>query len=230
MADFRNLDITKDIEIDKDSHDANAFGPGSVAGTGGANIVAATGFKSVAAQDSEVNQADHGSQVLSNSLVGENQFASPGAIQAGGNVSGANTGVVHEGVVAGGDVKDTVAGDGNRVANVDGHADGAAFNFGSGNANAASFNSLHDSSLAAGGNAHNASHNFADHGAAIGADNAFGSNVESTETNVIASDETNVAAGHSHAFADQQQHTFHNEIHDSLIHGHADLGDVDIDG
>ncbi|HEX2809497.1 MAG TPA: hypothetical protein VHN80_25325, partial [Kineosporiaceae bacterium] len=155
MADFKNLDITKDIEIDNDSHDANAIGAGSVAGSGFANVVGATGFKSVAAQDSEVNQADHGSQVLSHSDVDQNQFASPGGIQAGGDVHGANTGV-NLGVVSGGDVDDTVVGDGNRVANIDGHADGAALGFGSGHTNAASFNSVHDGALSAGGNAQNA--------------------------------------------------------------------------
>ncbi|HEX2810652.1 MAG TPA: hypothetical protein VHN80_31195 [Kineosporiaceae bacterium] len=229
MADFKNLNISKDIDIDNDSHDANAIGAGSVAGSGFANVVAATGFQSVAAQDSEVNQADHGSQVLSHSDVDQNQFASPGAVQAHGDASGINTGL-NAGVVAGGHVSDTVVGDGNRVANIDGDADGAALGFGSGHTNAASFNDVEDGALSAGGNAQNASHNFADHGAAIGADDAFGSNREFTETNVVASDNTNLATNHSDSFADQLQTHHTNEIHDSLVHGHADLGDFDLDG
>jgi hypothetical protein len=225
MADFKNLDITKDISIDEDSHDAIAAGAGSVAGSGNANIVAATGFKSVAAQDSEVNQADHGSQVLSHSFVGQDQFGSPGAVQAGGNAEGVNTGF-NSGVVAGGHVDHTVVGSGNHVANVEGHADGAAFGFGSGDTSAASGNFVQDGALTAHGNAHNISHNLADHGAAVG-ENAFGNNLEHTENNVVASDNTNLASGHSASFAEQFQSHHSNEIHDSLIHGHADLGDTD---
>ena len=225
MADFSNLHIEKDIEIDKDSHDAVALGAGSVAGSGFANVVGATGFKSVAAQDSTVNQADHGSQVLSGSEVGQNQFASPGGIQAGGDVHGANTGI-NTGVVAGGHVDHTVVGDFNHVANVEGHADGSAFGFGSGDTSAASGNFVQDGALSAHGSAHNVSDNLADHGAAIG-ENAFGSNLEHTENNVVASDNTNLASGHSASFAEQFQSHHSNEIHDSLIHGHADLGDTD---
>jgi hypothetical protein len=225
MADFRNLDITKDISIDEDSHNAIAAGAGSVAGSGDANIVAATGFKSVAAQDSTVNQADHGSQVLSNSLVGQNQANSPHAVQAGGEASGVNTGF-NSGVVAGGHVDHTVVGSGNEVANVEGHADGSALGFGSGDTSAASGNFLQDAALSAHGSAHNVSDNLADHGAAIG-ENAFGNNLEHTENNVVASDNTNLASGHSASLAEQFQSHHTNEIHDSLIHGHADLGDTD---
>jgi hypothetical protein len=226
MADFSNLHIEKDIDIDKDSHDAVALGAGSVAGSGFANVVGATGAHSVAAQDSEVNQADHGSQVLSGSEIGQNQFGSPGAIQAGDSVHGANTGI-NTGVVAGEGVDHTVVGDFNRVANVEGHADGSALGFGSGDTSAASGNVVVDGALSAHGSAHNISHNAADHGAAIG-ENAFGSNIEHTENNVIGSDNTNLATDHSAAFADQSQHTFHNQIQDSILHGHADLGDTDL--
>jgi len=228
MADFKNVNITKDEDISVDSHDANAIGAGSVAGSGFANVVGATGFKSVAAQNSDVNQADHGSQVLSNSLVGQNQANSPGAVQAGGDVHGANTGLNLGGVVSGGNVDHTVVGNLNHVDNVEGSADGAAFGTGS---NAASFNSVHDGALSAGGNASNASHNFADHGAAVGAHDAFGTNVEHTETNVLGSDNTNIAADHSASFADQHQHTVHDSISNSLIHGdagHLNADDFDV--
>jgi len=221
MADFKNVNIEKDIQLDQDSHNANAIGAGSVAGSGDANVLAATGFKSVAAQDSTVNQADHGSQVLSDSFVGQNQFGSAGAVQAGGNAAGINTGV-NTGVISGGNTDHTVVGSGNHVANVEGSADGAAFGTGS---NAASFNSLHDSALSAGGNASNASHNFADHGAAVGAHDAFGVNSEHTVDNVIGSSNTNLASAHSESLAEQFQAHHTTAIHDSLVHGNVGFED-----
>src|SRR5450755_4247742 len=101
MENFDDLDITKYVDISEDSHNANAFGQGSVAASGPADVVAATGFKSVAVQNGEVNQADHQSQIFNNSFVGQNQSNSPGAIQAGDSVHGANTGF-NSGLVAGG--------------------------------------------------------------------------------------------------------------------------------
>ncbi|HEX2810653.1 MAG TPA: hypothetical protein VHN80_31200 [Kineosporiaceae bacterium] len=214
--DFNNSGIIAgDVNID--DHSANAIGAGAVAGSGDANVVAATGDGSTAAQGSTVNQADHGSQVIDGSTVGQNQSNSDGGVQSGDEASGVNTGV-NTGVVAGDQVDDTVVGDGNKVANVDGHADGSAIGFGQGDTSAASGNHVRDGSLSSGGDAHSASHNEADHGGAIGGDDALGHSLESNETNVLGSEDTNLAQDESHATAHQDIHQVDHTIHDSVIH------------
>jgi hypothetical protein len=214
--DFVNTGIIGDAQINIDDHSANAIGAGAVAGSGDANVVAATGAGSTAAQGSTVNQADHGSQVIAGSDVGQNQSNSAGGVQSGGDAAGVNTGV-NTGVVSGGDTDHTVAGDGNRVADVEGHADGSAIGFGKGDTSAASGNHVHDGALSAHGNAHNVADNSADHGGAIGED-ALGHNLEHNDTNVLGSEDTNLATDHSHAQAHQEVHHLDQHIDDSVIH------------
>jgi len=203
--------------VNIDDHSATAIGAGAVAGSGDANVVAATGANSVAAQGSSVNQADHGSQVIDHGAVGQNQVGSDGAVQSGGDAAGVNTGV-NTGVVSGGGTDHTVVGDGNHVSNVEGSADGSAFGTG---ANAASGNQVHDGAAAAGGDASNASHDVADHGAAVGGHDALGLNHESDQNNVLNSEDTNIGSDHSHAHGHQDiqhvdEHIDHSVVHDDM--------------
>jgi hypothetical protein len=115
-----------------------------------------------------------------------------GAVQAGGNAEGVNTGT-NTGIVAGGDVDDAVVGDGNQTAQVDGSADGSVFNFGDGDVNNLGNADVDDSAVSFGdGDATNLSDVTVDDGSAIAVGgSASGSNVEDNDTTVVTTVEDN---------------------------------------
>jgi hypothetical protein len=99
----------------------------------------------------DVNVADgDGAQVIDGDNLGQANTGD-GAVLAGGDATGVNTGV-NTGINAGGDVDDSVVGDHNQTANIDGDADGSVLNFGDGDVNNTSNNTLDDgSAIATGG-------------------------------------------------------------------------------
>src|SRR4029079_16603963 len=118
---------------------------------------AATGDEAQVIDGDNFGQANTGDEASqAQSVFGDAQSNSgDGAVLAGDDINApVNTGV-NTGVIADGDVEDTVVGDGNQTANVDGDADGSVFNFGDGDVNNASNNDVEDGAVAAGGNATN---------------------------------------------------------------------------
>jgi len=115
-----------------------------------------------------------------------------GAVQAGRDAEGVNTGV-NTGINAGGDVEDAVVGDGNQTAQVDGNADGSVFNFGDGDVNNLGNADVDDSAVSFGdGDATNLSDVTVDDGSAIAVGgSASGSNVEDNDTTVVTTVEDN---------------------------------------
>jgi hypothetical protein len=101
--------------------------------------------------DVDVNNASgDGSQIIDGDNFGQANTGD-GAIQAEGDVTGANTGV-NTGVISGGDAEGNVVGDNNQTAQVEGSADGTVFNFGDGDVSNTSNNTLEDgSAIATGG-------------------------------------------------------------------------------
>jgi hypothetical protein len=218
-----------DGDVDQSDNSATAVGAGAVAGSGGAAVNAATGLGAVANQGSgDVFQASGHGQIISDSFVGQNASNSPGALQVGGDAHGAfNTGFV-EGVQSGGPAVGNVVGDGNQTATVLGDADGAGFGFGHSTVGVVSGNEIDgDGAISGFGDAQNQSHVFADHGAAVGGHDAFGSNFEDDsvsdrETNlshIEDSSNVNSAQGHSFAAADQDFRPVHADIDHSQFAG-----------
>jgi len=81
--------------------------------------------------DVDVNNATgDGAQIIDGDNLGQANTGD-GAVLAGGDATGVNTGV-NTGINAGGDVDDSVVGDHNQTANVDGSADGSTLHFGDG--------------------------------------------------------------------------------------------------
>jgi len=81
--------------------------------------------------DVDINNASgDGAQIIDGDNLGQANTGD-GAVQAEGDASGVNTGI-NTGVNAGGDVEDTVVGNDNNVANIDGSADGTVLHFGDG--------------------------------------------------------------------------------------------------
>jgi hypothetical protein len=81
--------------------------------------------------DVDINNASgDGAQIIDGDNLGQANTGDH-AVQAEGDAEGVNTGV-NTGVNAGGDVEDTVVGDDNNVANIDGSADGTVLHFGDG--------------------------------------------------------------------------------------------------
>lgn len=115
-----------------------------------------------------------------------------GAVQAGRDAEGVNTGV-NTGINAGGDVENAVVGDGNQTAQVEGSADGTVFNFGDGDVNNLGNADVDDSAVSFGeGDATNLSDVTVDDGSAIAVGgSASGSNVEDNDTTVVTTVEDN---------------------------------------
>jgi hypothetical protein len=154
-----------DINVDEDAHDVTidvdnlTQGDNSVGNTGDdATVAGATGDRA-------------------NANTGDNatQNSGDGAVTAGGN--GNISGPVNTGTFTGVQgnnptVTDTVIGNGNQVANVDGGGSGDVFiPFGSGNT-AVQHSDVHDANVGVGGNAQNISNNDASQGGAIGGHDA----------------------------------------------------------
>jgi hypothetical protein len=101
--------------------------------------------------DVDVNNASgDGAQIIDGDNFGQANTGD-GAIQAEGDVTGANTGT-NTGVVSGGDAQGNILGDDNQTAQVQGSADGTVFNFGDGDVSNTSNNTLEDgSAIATGG-------------------------------------------------------------------------------
>lgn len=155
------VENNNNIHVDENAHDVTidvdnlTQGDNSVGNTGdNATVAGATGDRA-------------------NASTGDNntQNSGDGAVTTGGNatVSGpVNTGTFTG--VQGNDstVTDTVIGDGNQVANVDGSGSGDVFiPFGSGNT-AVQHSDVHDANVGVGGNAQNISNNNVSEGGVIG--------------------------------------------------------------
>jgi hypothetical protein len=159
--------FTGDIDVDNDH--VNVDGDGNAVNTGEGDQNAATGDQAQVIDGDNFGQANTGNEASqAQSLFGDAQSNSgDGAILAGDDINAPiNTGV-NTGVIADGDVEDTVVGDENETANVDGSADGTVFNFGDGEVNNASNNVVQDGAVAAGGDATNVSNNDASQGGAV---------------------------------------------------------------
>ncbi|HEY7595597.1 MAG TPA: hypothetical protein VH969_20765 [Actinophytocola sp.] len=99
--------------------------------------------------DVDINNATgDGSQIIDGDNFGQANTGD-GAVLAGDDASGVNTGV-NTGINAGGDVEDSVVGDDNQTANVDGSADGSVLHFGDGDVNNTSNNDIEDSTVGTG--------------------------------------------------------------------------------
>ena len=218
-----------DGDVDQSDNSSPAVGAGAVSASGGSAANVANGFGAVANQGGgDVNQAFGHGQVISDSFVGQNAANSPGALQVGGDAEGAfNTGTVI-GVQSGGPAIGNVVGNGNETATVLGHADGAGFGFGHSVVGVASNNAIGgDGAISGLGDAQNQSHIIADHGAAVGGHDAFGSNVQDFSTNIHETnlthiaDSENVTSAQGHSFADAEQdfHPHATHIVDSEVAG-----------
>lgn len=202
-----------DGDVDQSNNSSTAVGSGAVSASGASAVNVASGVGAVAnAGGGDVNQAFGKGQVINDSLVGQNAFNSPGALQVGGDADGAfNTGFV-AGVQSGGPAIGNVVGDGNQTATVLGSADGAGFGFGNSTVGVASNNDIDgDGAISGLGGAQNQSHIFADHGSAVAGDDAFGRNVQDFSTDVRETnltnieDSTNVATAQGRSFVDADQ-------------------------
>lgn len=164
-----------DLEFDVDNQIANAVGDGSVA---------------VAGEDNDVNAATGDqAQVIDGDNYGNANTGDNAAV--GVTDSAVNTGT-NTGVIADGDVYDTVVGDGNQVANVDGELDGSVLNFGDGDVSNINDSTLDDTAVATGGDATNVSDNYLEDGSAIstGGDATGGGNDITQTTEVYDNDYT----------------------------------------
>jgi hypothetical protein len=168
--------FTGNIDVDNDH--VNVDGDGNAVNTGEGDQNAATGDQAQVIDGDNFGQANTGNEASqAQSLFGDAQSNSgDGAVLAGDDINApVNTGV-NTGVIADGDVEDTVVGNNNETANVDGSADGTVFNFGDGEVNNASNNQVQDGAVAAGGDATNVSNNDASQGGAVsGTGDATGS-------------------------------------------------------
>jgi hypothetical protein len=156
------IDNSVDVEVDGDVH-----GDLDVETTN----VNATGDGAVAAGDDVENAATgDGSQVIDGDNYGQANTGD-GAVLAGEDIEApVNTGEF-TGVQADGDVDNTVVGDDNQVAQVDGEADNSTFNFGDGDVTNFGEADIEESAVAVGGgDANNVADNYLEEGAAAAAD------------------------------------------------------------
>jgi len=213
-----NGDITEDNDVNI------ASGKGATILGEDAFGVVASGAGSTAAFG-DVTQAGPGAAVVQNSTVGALANNSDGAVLTGdGDIQGVNTGLINDSVFAGGDVDDTINGDGNLQFNPDGGSfDGSALSFGSGDATAVgtAFNSQF-----AGDNSSNQQiqGNELGEGSAIGGRDAQAVSdddvnlrfEENNLTNVEDSSNVNTAQDDSSAFAHQDFEPVRVDVQDSF--------------
>jgi hypothetical protein len=202
--DLRGADVDGDITVDQ--HDANALGDHSVAGsTNDGNVVGATGDGAQAVGDDNEGQLVSGT----GNVTAGDDLHNDGALNTG----------TFTGVQAGDDATNSVVGDHNTVANVDGENDGT-INFGGGDVTNVSDSEVHDSAIA-GHDASNVSDNIAQDGSAIGGRDASGSFSDSHDTT---SNSSTVNASNS------QVETAQGTAGDTEQHQNVDTHvDVDVD-
>lgn len=153
-------------DIDVDNDHVNVDGDGNAVNTGEGDQNAATGDGSQVIDGDNFGNANTGDGAAqASSVTGDAQAnTGDGAVQVGGDNegpvnTGVNTGVINDN----GTVEDVVVGDGNNTANVEGStADGSVFNFGDGDVDNASNNTVSDGAVSAGGDATNTSNNSSD--------------------------------------------------------------------
>ena len=207
-------DFDGDLEIENDqdveTNEVNAD-DGAVVNQGDGDVNAATGEESIAVGDDLEGVANTGDD---NAIVGDDGQANTGAgaVQVGDDLEDSlvNTGEVgdgavlnngdieapvvtgeNDGVIADGDVDDTVVGDDNQVANVDGENEGV-INFGDGDVSNINDSELDDTAVATGGNATNVSDNE-DSAVSLGGDAQNISNND-VEDGALAGDDANNAS------------------------------------
>jgi hypothetical protein len=159
-----------DIDVDQSSTDIDGDGNVVTHGEGDTNAVTgdgASGAQSTGSGDATSNSGDDA--VVGNDIHDSQVNTGDGAVQAGEDIDAPVVTGTNTGIVADGDVEDSVVGDHNNTANVDGDADGSGFNFGSGDQTVASGNTVHGdgNAGAVGGDATTVSHNDASEGGAI---------------------------------------------------------------
>ena len=146
-----SIDNSTDIDVDGDFHgdidvdNANATGDGAVANTGDGDINAATGDGAQVIDGDNFGQANTGDGAVQVGGVGLGGLRTADG-GFGSGIGPINTGV-NTGVIADGPVTDTVVGDHNTTANVDGGVDGV-LNFGDGDVTNVSHSTLDDSTVA----------------------------------------------------------------------------------
>ncbi|MBX6358220.1 MAG: hypothetical protein IRZ05_20520 [Micromonosporaceae bacterium] len=147
-----SIDNSTDIDVDGDFHgdidvdNANATGDGAVAAnTGTGNVNAATGDGAQVIDGDNFGQANTGDGAVQIDGVGLGGLRTVDG-GFGSGIGPINTGV-NTGVIADGPVSDTVVGDHNTTANVDGGVDGV-LNFGDGDVTNVSHANLDDSAVA----------------------------------------------------------------------------------
>jgi hypothetical protein len=116
---------------------ANATGDGAVANAGDGDVNAATGDHSQVIDGDNLGQANTGDGAV------QIQF---GDGEGGHDIGPINTGI-NGGIIADGNVEDSVVGDHNTTANVDGNVDGVV-NFGDGDVTNVSHSDLNESNVA----------------------------------------------------------------------------------
>jgi hypothetical protein len=208
-------------EIDIDN--VSASGEGSVAAGEGSDVAAATGDNS---------------QVIDDSIVGQNQNNSAGAVQVGEDnnapiVTGTNTGVVNDGdinapvlanssnsgVIADGDVDRTIVGDNNEQTNVDvgDDVDGVlSFGGGSGDITNVNDSTVTDSAVGGGDNVSN--NTLSD--ASVLNTGSGNVNVSDDDTTTTTTENTNVNANNSVVSTEQgpgDNDSFDNSFQDNDV-------------
>jgi hypothetical protein len=118
------IDQSTNFDVDGDFHNS---------GTIDIDNASASGAGAVAGGEGDVNAATGaGAQVIDDSIVGQNQNNSDGAVQVGGaNAGPIVTGGDNDGIISSGPVAGNVVGDNNETANVNG-PNNAPINFGDG--------------------------------------------------------------------------------------------------
>lgn len=148
-----HVDVDGEVhgDISVDPTNVNATGDGAVANAGDGPVTAATGDGANAVGGDNNGQVNSGDGAVVGTV--------DGPVNTGSNT----------GVIADGPVTDTVVGNDNQTANVDGPLDGSPINFGDGatvtNVNDAT---VTDSAVSGGGDATSVSDNVVDNGSAIG--------------------------------------------------------------
>jgi hypothetical protein len=219
-------------DIDVDNDHVNVDGDGNAVNTGEGDQNAATGEQSQVIDGDNFGNANTGDEASqASSVFGDAQSNSgDGAVLAGDDIEApVNTGI-NTGVIADGDVEDTVVGDDNETANVDGSADGSVFNFGGGDVNNASNNSVSDGAVAAGGDATNVSNNDASQGGAVsGTGNAQGNFTDDNSDDDLIDDKDLVDVDDNDGFDDKDVVDIDDQdlVDDKDLLDDKDLIDVD---